>query len=153
MQPIHQAIAAERYEKALKLATSAGHIPDVRNAKGVCLLRLGRFEEAVAVYRELVVNPGTTSMRPGVPTVYKTNFATALLLAGNVSGCQQTLDEMAEEQHPTVQRLRTAIQRWQKSLSLWQKINWRVGGIEPGNRPATIDFTPGELVSESGLTG
>ena len=39
------------------------------------------------LYYGLVLNPGCTWMRPDLPLVYKTNYATALVLGGNPSGC------------------------------------------------------------------
>jgi len=98
----------------------------------------------VKEYRDLVVNPGCTWMRPDVPTIYKTNFAIALLLAGRPAGCLQVLDELRQEEHPAVQRLRAVMSKWEQGLSFWQKLNWYIGKIEP-NRPVTIDFTPGDL--------
>src|SRR5690348_9783317 len=38
--------AAGHYEKALSILATGGNTPPVLNARGVCLLRLGRYEEA-----------------------------------------------------------------------------------------------------------
>jgi tetratricopeptide (TPR) repeat protein len=138
-------MAAGQYEKALDLLLAAGKNPRILNARGVCLLRLGRFEAAMRALRELVLNPGSTWMRSDLQTVYKTNYATALLLGGHPSGCLDVLREINDEANPTVQRLHAAIERWAASLPFWRRLNWRFGRIEPNNCTVPIDFTPGEL--------
>jgi tetratricopeptide (TPR) repeat protein len=138
-------MTAGEYEKALDLLLAAGKNPRILNARGVCLLRLGRFESAVRALRELVLNPGSTWMRSDLLTVYKTNYATALLLGGHPSGCLDVLREINDESNPTVQRLRAAIERWAASLPFWRRLNWRLGRIEPNNCNVPIEFAPGEL--------
>ena len=142
-------IALGDHEKALDLLTAAGKSPRIQNARGVCLLRLGRTDAAIRVFRELLLNPGSTWIRPDQPTHYKTNYATALLMGGHPSGCLEVLKEIKAEQHPNVQRLRDAIAKWEASLSTWQRLNWRLGKIEPSGRPVSIDFLPGELDGEA----
>src|SRR5262249_577514 len=81
--------------------------------------------------------------------VFKTNYATALLLSGNIAGGLRALDEVRDEQCPAVGRLREAVRRWERNLTFWQRVNWWLGG-EP-DRPLTLDFPPGDL--ESGGRG
>jgi hypothetical protein len=91
-----------------------------------------------------VLAPGCTWMRPG-PIIYKTNYATALLLAQHPAGCSEILEEIGCDEDPAVRALRSALRRWESQLSWWQKLNWRIGRVEPRNRPVTIDFSPGEF--------
>lgn len=119
--------------------------PLLINAKGVCLLRLGRYQEAADLFRDMVLAPGSMWMRKELPNSYKLNFAMALLLAGHPSGCQDILAEINDEQHPTVIALRAAIKRWVSDLSFWQRVNWWTGKIEPSICHPTIDFLPGDL--------
>jgi hypothetical protein len=106
------------------------------NATGVCLLRLGEVRQAIDVFRSLV-------LRPDVPPVFKTNFATALLMDGNVAGCTSVLGEFREEDHPVVRNLRAAIRRWQEGMSFWEKVWWHLGS--PPDRAVELGFVPGEL--------
>lgn len=119
-----------------------------QNGRAVHLLRASQVDEAISILRSLVLKPGCTWMRPDVPSFVKRNFATALLLAGHPAGCLAVLAELNDETHPRVQQLRTAIKRWEKTLSFWQWLDWRTGWIEPTNRPATLEFVPGELEDE-----
>ena len=138
-------IALGNYQKALDLMRSMGSEPHVRNAMGVCLLRLGRAEDAIPLLRSLVLEPNCTWTRATVPLLYRCNFATALLVSGRPSGCEDILSEVAEQTHPSVQRIRAALERWVETLTLWQKLNWWVGRIEPPQCHVVLDFVPGEL--------
>lgn len=147
---VEHMVIARQYDKMLDMLKSVWRDRQLLNAKGVCLLRLGRVEEAGRLYYDLVLNPGCTWMRPDLPTLYKTNYATALLLSGHPSGCLEMLAEIKDEQNPTVQRLRAAIKNWESRLTFLQKLNWWFGHIEPANRPVTIDFEAGEFEQVQG---
>jgi hypothetical protein len=105
-------------------------------------LRLGDAQGAVGVLRSLVLGMGV-ALKPDAPAVFKTNFATALLLENNVSGCLSALAEVHDAQDPAVIRLRAAIQRWKKNLSFREKVQWYLGG-QPA-RKVDLDFPPGDL--------
>jgi hypothetical protein len=129
--------------KALDALTRARlQSPWVTNAQGVCRLRLGEAALAVDVFRGLVLS-GSVVLRPDVPAVFKTNYATALLASSNVSGCRLVLDEIRDEGNPAVQKLRAAMRRWYDGLATWQKVQWYFGG-QPHRQPE-LDFPPGDL--------
>jgi hypothetical protein len=141
-------VASGHYERALNLLDAAGRDAPIRNARGVCLLRMGRYEDATRVLRELVLSPGCTWMRSDIPTLYKTNFATALFLGGHPAGCLEILAEIHEEKHPSVQRLRSAIKSWEKRLSWLQWLNWKISRVEPARCRASVELPAGEFESE-----
>jgi hypothetical protein len=109
----------------------------------VCLLRLGNAQRAIELFRGLVLGPGGLVLRRDVPTAFKTNFATALLMDGNVAGCTSVLASLREEDHPAVRKLRAAVRRWQEAMSLWERVCWHFGS--PPNRPVELGFEPGDL--------
>lgn len=117
---------------------------ELRNAYGVALLRTGEITKALEVFRSLVVNESGVCMRQDVPALYKVNFATALLLNRNVSGCAAALREVAP-QEPAGVRLRVAISRWERTLNWWSRLMFRWYGAEPA-QPVPLDFPPGELL-------
>jgi Flp pilus assembly protein TadD len=123
---------------------------ELGNAYGVCLMRAGDFSRAVEVYRSLLLSGGGACLKADVPTAVKTNYAMALLLAGNVYGCLFALRETAQEQDPTVIRLRAAIDRWLGSLKWWQRLWFKAAGEVPA-KPVPLDFAPGELFEKSPL--
>lgn len=100
--------------------------PEVANATGLCLLRLGEAARAVDVLRGLVLSG--VLFRPDAPAACKINFAAAMLLTNNLGGCLAALHDVNDEQHPAVQRLRAAIARWKASLSLIDRLRLFMGG-------------------------
>lgn len=144
-------IAGGNYPKALSLLLSAGSEWQVRNATGVCLMRLGRSQDAIPHFRAIVLAPGCTWTRPNTPVIYQTNYATALLMSGHPSGCEEILADVVDKSHPQVQLLRNAIDGWVHSLSFWQKLNWRFGRVEPKHCQVSIEFVPGDFEDETVL--
>ncbi len=112
---------------------------------GVCLMRAGRVENAVDVYRAFVLTPGTLLERPDVNNAYKRNFATALLIRGLPSGALTVLKDTREPDHPMAVRLYAAIKQWEKSLSWLRRLDWKINSIEPANCRIPLDFEPGEF--------
>lgn len=136
-----------RYEQALAvLNRSSFNTEAIRNARGVCLMRLGRIEDALRVFRSLVLAPGSTWMKRDLPVVFCTNFCTVLLLAGHPAGCFDALSEIADRNHPSVVRLRQTLDRWQRTLPFWSWLIWKLGS-DP-SVPITLDFAPGEFTDQ-----
>ncbi|MEW4565225.1 hypothetical protein AB1K70_22060 [Bremerella sp. JC770] len=142
---VNRLIQDGQYGQALNLVHASGRDLTLKNAKGVCLLRLGKYDEAVSVYREIVFKQGCVWVRPEIPTIYKVNFATALLLAGQIEGGLSVLGQAMDEGHPGVVRLRQSIRRWKQSFTLWQRIMWLFGGMNDAKSPLELDFLPGIL--------
>jgi hypothetical protein len=133
-----------RPQKCLELLARSGlGSPWAANATGVCLLRLGQTRRAIELFRGLVLGPGGLVLRRDLPTAFKTNFATALLMDGNVSGCTSVLAEVREDDHPTLQKLRAAIRRWRDGMSFRENVWWHLGS--PPDRPVELGFEPGDL--------
>ncbi|MEZ6112597.1 MAG: tetratricopeptide repeat protein [Pirellulaceae bacterium] len=141
-------IADRHYQQAIDLLNTSNQDSHARNLIGVCLMRVGNFGEAARVLRKLVLQPGATWMRRDIPNVYKSNFATALLLDGHPAGCLEMLAELNDPSSPAGQRLRAAIRQWEKTLSFSAWLNWRFGRIEPSGFPVQLDFEPGEFETQ-----
>src|SRR5581483_10240761 len=103
---------------------------------------LGKAKQAVELLRNVVLS-GSLFLRSDVPTAWKVNFAIALLMTDNLAGCIQALRDIQEKDHPYVQRLYNAIRQWKKELSLWEKIQWHLGG-QPARR-VELGFPRGQL--------
>lgn len=138
-----QLIRQQHYGQALNLLQAAGKDLESKNAKGVCLLRLGQYEAAVSLYREIVFKQGCVWVRPEVPTEYKVNFATALLLSGRNEGGLNVLSQAMDETHLGVQRLRRCIRQWKKGFTLWERAMWMLGGANDMKSQVMLDFEPG----------
>ena len=136
---------AGQLEAALEKCTSSD-IPamELRNARAVCLMRLGRSEEALTLYRGFVLHPGCTWLKSDLPAYIAANFATTILLCGRPLGCEAVLSEIADQEHPSVRRLRTVLQQWRSSLPFVARLK-RLLGLEP-DVPVPLDFSPGEFI-------
>ncbi len=116
--------------------------PWLANAAAVCQLRLGNSRSAVDTYRDLVLTGGLF-LREEAPTVFKVNFAAALIADGNLTGGLRVLDELRQEEHPAVREIRGAVRRWEEGMTFWQRLWYSLGGRPP--RPLVLDFAPGRL--------
>lgn len=135
---------------ALKILVASGEASLLAsNARGVCLMRMGRAEDAVQVYRICAVDNATMYLRRDLPVIVGTNFATALLLSGRTAGAANTLSEIGNETHPSVARLRSALAKWEAELSWWQKVCWKAGLVP--SHPVTLEFMPGDFMDLGGL--
>jgi hypothetical protein len=130
-----------RPQEALSLLTATNG-PWVRNARGVCLLRLGRSSQAIDALRDLVFKPDGFGVRPDADPVFQANYATALLLDWNTDGFFGIICGIRERTHPAVTRLDDAIRRWKAGMSFWQRVGSVLG---VGGPRFSLDFPPGEL--------
>lgn len=115
----------------------------VQNARGVCLLRLGQYENAMMTFRDLVFPQGAFSIPPQTPIVLQTNYVTSLMLLNDMVVALGLLADIGHKQHPAVQRLNTSVRLWKKSLPWWRRLFMRVGGYP--DKPIVFHFPPGEL--------
>lgn len=128
-------------QEALDVINSAGLATQpADNLRGVCLLRMGMIDQAAKVFHRLVFR-SNVGMTPDIPPAYKINYATSLLLAGNLPGCNTVLNEVYDKKHPGLAQLRQAVGKWKRSLPLLQRLTLLVG-VQPA-KPVTLDFPPG----------
>lgn len=131
--------------KAIDLLRAANSNPTTKNALAVCLMRTGQVDEAVRILRSLTLNPGSTWERADVPSLYKRNFATALLMAGLPAGCLSVIRTLPDLSHPRCQEIEADVRAWARSLPFWKRWDWRLNQIEPKNAVIPLSFVPGEL--------
>jgi hypothetical protein len=128
---------------ALKYIEHLGQqTPVIENARGVCLMRAGRIEEAVTVLRDVVFQ-GHICIPSDTPVLYRINFATAMLLSNEKDAAFPVLNELDEKEHPEVTKLKDAIRQWVKSLSFSEKCRYHLGLYS--KKPISLDFPPGEI--------
>ena len=136
-------LKTKQYSQAVAVLQAArSNSPEIRNAEGVCRMRMGEHERAVQIFRGLVVYG--VNLRTDVPLAFKTNFACALLAAGNLEGCESTLSDIKRqnETNDMVVYLRESIQRWRATLSFGDKLKMLVGV----RKPVPLHFELGEIV-------
>lgn len=134
-----------RPNEALTLLPTAGsRDPLLRNAEAVCRLRLGEHEQAIMIFRDLVLSG--LRLRHDIPMGLQTNYAAALLSAENLEGCEWILSEIVRQgdTNDMFDTLRRGINSWRASLSFADKLKmWFLGVRKPILPPG---FVPGEIV-------
>lgn len=123
-------------------AVPGGSAPWQANARAVCLLRLGQHSRAADELRGLVFDGTGLAVRSDAHPVVAVNYATALLLGGNLDGFQGVLSGVRDRRHPAVVRLENALRRWRAGLS-WGE--WLRSVIGLSTRTPQLDYPPGEL--------
>ena len=137
-------LEAQKPDEALAVLRNQAHSdPWLRNLAAVCLLRLKRPPEALDLLRPIIWSANGLELRSDVPIVFKTNFATGLLMQGHVSAALNILHAIGNDPHPAVARLRSAIDQWKGTLSFFGRCKQALG-IDPGH-PISLDAVPGDL--------
>lgn len=116
--------------------------PEIENARAVCLLRLGRFSEAVPILRDITFR-GYMNIRDDAPLRFQLNFATAMLMINFKEGAMAVMDRLKRENDPQAVQLREAIDRWRRSFGLLGRIRCCIG-LYP-RRPVELGFPPGRV--------
>ena len=116
--------------------------PWLRNARGVCLLRLGRPGEAIEALRDLVFDKTGFAVRRDADPTFQANYATALLLDGNAEGFWSILGSIDDRGHPAVARLDEAVRRWKAGMTFGQRVTSALG---IGGPRFALDSPPGAL--------
>ncbi|MEZ6067102.1 MAG: hypothetical protein R3B90_15685 [Planctomycetaceae bacterium] len=141
LRKIYARLADGKVEEAMSLASSAGSSDArFRNAKAVCLMRLGRYSDAVQVLRQFVLESGGTWLRRDLPVVYKVNFGLALMLDGRTAGARDVISELRVDPDPAAVRLLQQYAEWKSKLSWWKR--WLAS---VGYEPAVVFTCAGEI--------
>ena len=141
---VRQMLDQGQAENALEVLNASGQNSlAIQNAKAVCLLRLGRLEGAVKIFRDLVFPSGAFSIPDDTPTLFRVNYVTALLLSDNLVVGLQLLREIPDKNHPAVVQLKAGVRQWKRSLPLWRRILLPIG-LYP-EKSFCLDFAPGHL--------
>lgn len=140
-------LAAGRPQDAVELIRKHGApSAELYNLQGVALMRTGDAVRALQVFRNICINESGFCLKRDLPTAVKANYATALLLSGNATGCRAILRE-TDETAPYVLRLQAAIDRWRRSVGWWERFAFDWYGVEP-EQPIPLDFEPGIIANE-----
>jgi Flp pilus assembly protein TadD len=113
----------------------------LRNLLAVCNLRLGEAQQALDLLRPMIFPDGGFLPKESADPAWIVNFATALILRGDVEAARSTLSRLKDPAHPGAVRLHSAIETWEKSLGARGRFKRMFGG---GSRKAfPPDFLPG----------
>jgi hypothetical protein len=144
LQHIRELLAHDQPGEALNFITHSGNdSAEMENARGVCLLRLGRLDEAIAVLRDIVCE-GLVGVPHHAPALFRANFAVALLRANrDKGGALEISDWLDGNEHPEAAKLKAAVRQWKKSLGFLGRLRCRLG-LYPA-KPVPLDERPGAV--------
>lgn len=135
LSAVKQLLDQNKPDQAGKLLAGT-RTPAETNALGVCLLRLGKHQEAIQLFRGLVLPGGGVVTSRDVPAAYRLNFASALLADGNYDGFISFLNDVPPADHSEAKRLHEAHADWLQSINMGRKLLWRLGFLDPSSWPA-----------------
>jgi len=143
-------IAKKDYASASAILRTASRDYHVLDALAVCLMRSGQPSEAISIYRSFAMLPGSVMVRPELSDLCKRNFATAMILHGSPSGGLDLLDSCRDRGGDRGLEIRAAIKTWEKTLTWWRRLDWKLNRIEPKHCVIPIAFEAGEFEFELG---
>ena len=144
LQHIRELLDHDRPSEALNLITHSGNdSPAMENARGVCLLRLGRLDEAISVLRDVAFQ-GLPVIPSDAPVLFQVNFAVAMLRANYDKGEALVIsDRLNGNEHPEAAKLKAAVRQWKKSLGPLGRLRCRLG-LYPA-KPVPLDERAGAV--------
>ncbi len=128
LQHIRELLDHDRPGEALNFVIhSHNDSPEMENARGVCLLRLGRFDEAITVLQEVTFQ-GLPGIPPHTPALFQVNFAVAMLRANRDKGAALMIaDRLNGSEQPEAARLKAAVRQWKERLGPLGRFRCRLG--------------------------
>lgn len=140
---IRQLLEQNQADKAMQLIEKTGtQSRELKNAFGVCLLRLGRLAGAMDVLRELIFQ-NSMCIPKDTPPLFQANYATALLMKNYNQMAIEIINGLPADAHPYVAALQQAIADWKKQLSLFHQFRCLLG-LYPA-APVILPFPPGDV--------
>ncbi len=123
------------YQRAFDAIPSNSTDLEVLNCRAVCLMRTGKFAQAIVPLRSIALNTSTFHLRPEIPEHIKINFAIALFFGGEPAGGLDALADIKREDDPQVKLLRARAKAWAASMSWLRRLDWYVNRVAPKQGP------------------
>ena len=112
-----------------------------RNLLAVCYLRLGDPQRALDILRSMIFPDGGLLPKESAEPAWIVNFATAMVLRGDIEAGRRALRWLKDPVHPGAVRLLGAIEAWEKSPGAGGRFKRMFGGRP--QKPIPLDFPPG----------
>ena len=123
------------YQRAFNAVPNNSSDVEVINCRAVCLMRMGKFAQAIAPLRSLALNTSTFHVRPEIPEHIQINYAIALFFGGEPAGGLDALADIKREDDPQVRMVRSRSKLWSASMNLWRRFDWYLNRIAPKQGP------------------
>jgi hypothetical protein len=143
VENVRELLRSGQPEQALARVERCGQSGEwMKNARGVCLMRMGRIDAALETLRDLVFR-GLVCIPSDVPGLYKANYATVLLMKGYTQQAMEIIRGLDPQEHPYIARLNEAIAEWKRGLNLFQRFLCLITCYP--SRPVELKFGPGDI--------
>ncbi len=129
------------YQRAFDAIPNNSSDIELLNCRAVCLMRMGKFAQAIVPLRSVALNLSTFHLRPEIPEHIRINFAIALFFGGEPAGSFDALADIKREDDPQVKMLRARAKAWTDSMNWLRRFDWYVNRVAPKIGP-----TPGSEV-------
>ena len=137
----------EEYRRALEALSNNTADPEELNCRGVCLLRMGEFAQAISPLRMAALNSKTLRIHEHVAYHIKINYALALFFGGEPGGGLDALGEFkASQDDPSVLMLRRQLKQWVEGMKLLRRIDWYLNRIAPPKGPVPPNEPIGQFL-------
>lgn len=136
------------YQRALTGLTNNLADSEAINCRAVCLMRLGKFSQAIGPLRTLALNTSTFHLRSETPLHIRINYALALFFGGEPAGGMEALSDIRREDDPQIKLLRAHAKQWTAAMNVFQRFDWYVNRIAPKHRPTPPTQSVGYCVWE-----
>lgn len=123
------------FQRAFDSVPNQSSDVEVINCRAVCLLRLGKFAQAIPPLRSIALNTSTFHLRTEVPEHIKINYAIALFFGGEAAGGLDALTDIKREDDPQVKMIRGRAKAWVTSMSWLRRLDWFLNRIAPKHSP------------------
>ncbi|MBE0537706.1 MAG: hypothetical protein IH624_18735 [Phycisphaerae bacterium] len=140
---IRELFETGRADQALQFIEKTGsQTSELKNAFGVCLMRVGQTDRAVTTLRELVFQR-YMCIPADTPPLFQANYATALLLKNYNQPAIDIIEDLPTSAHPYIGRLRQTIHQWRKTLPIYHRAGCLIKLYPP--TPVIMSYPPGDL--------
>jgi hypothetical protein len=113
--------------------------PTSRNLLAVCHLRLSEAQQALDILRPMIFPDGGFLPKESAEPAWIVNFATAMILRGDLNAGRSALRWLKDPNHPEAVRLLGAVEAWKKSLGAGGRFKQAFGG----GKSISLNFPPG----------
>ena len=137
----HKATSIGRFNFCIPAARA---IP-TRHDTAVCLMRLGRFTEAVEILRKLVLNHDVSGCGKTFRWYTRRTSSMALLLGGHPAGCESMLAELDDETNSCRDQDSSDYQGLGKINDVLAATELALVGNQPANKPVLYDGVVGDF--------
>ncbi|MEZ6079609.1 MAG: hypothetical protein R3C56_29260 [Pirellulaceae bacterium] len=119
------------YQRAFDTIPNNSSDMEVLNCRAVCLMRMGKFAQAIAPLRSVALNMSTFHLRPEIPEHIKINYAIALFFGGEPAGGLDALADIRARMTSSSDASRARAKAWAASMNWLRRLTGTSTALHP----------------------